>query len=325
MANSLDFSQAASDLSKWIVKNPDIKTEIFRDNWDFSDYVFFTTGVVDQWTLGAVFMNSIVQPGDKEISGVLFQPTNNAVQPKPRIGTVKPCKVDLKFTSKDINQMWKSYLGEIRGKTPAQILEMPIEGFVFTLILRKIKEDVRKKALYKGILNASGTAPQDIFNGFNKLIADNITSGEIPAGNVLAGAAITSSNAVAQVNAVAALVPEDYWDEEMVIICSPRVKKAYDDNYLALNKNLPIASDSVKKGQHDLDRTAFVFRPEIGLIGSDRIIITPRFNLELGMQGEGDLSNLEVEKAERILKIMADFKLGVEINIAKYIWCNDQA
>lgn len=326
MGSVINFAEVPSDLSKWIKKNDKVFTGIFADGQSYLEYFRKETEVMDRWTMNNLRIADIVQPGGKRTGSTSFHPTANAIKPVPRIGEVKKCKVDLLFDEEDTEKLWKSYLAEVERRTKAGVYdELPYQLYFMEMIIKKAKENVHKKALYKGVFNASGSAAVDIFDGINTQAAALITATTIPAINVFAGAAITQATAIAQFNGVVNLVPFEYMNEDFVIVCAPENWKFYSDAYVAANGTYPINPSIVTDGVKKFDKTNWTIIPEIGLTGSDKIYVTPKENFEIGMNGEGDIENVTIEYSKRDMLVMVDFRQGVGISAPDFVWTNDQA
>ena len=61
------------------------------------------------------------------------------------------------------------------------------------------------------------------------------------------------------------------------------------------------------------------------MVGSDRIIITPRMNFAFGTDAKERMDNIEIEKHKRTIFILMDYKIGAEYALSQLIWTNDQA
>jgi hypothetical protein len=282
-------------------------------------YFNLLMNVKDEIPLVELVVDSIVQPGGKDT----FDPQNNKIKFKARIGKVRSCKVDLQFKPTQVLNMWRSYLGMIAGGS-IKVDEMPFESFIVQKIIERAKDDVRVLALFKGVYNASGTTASDLFNGVLKIVVDEISSGGIPAGNIAAGAAITSSNAYDQVQLVVDKVYADprYNSVPMVCLLAPENYRFYCQDYAATRGAAPYNDNF---NQTLIEGTNITLIAEPSMSGSDRIIITPEANLYYLVDEEAATNNITIEYALRNINVMMDFSIAPEIGIAELIWTNDQA
>lgn len=57
-----------------------------------------------------------------------------------------------------------------------------------------------------------------------------------------------------------------------------------------------------------------------GLVGVNRIIVTPKENLVFGYDIEGGSSNIITQEYNRTIKVMMDFRAGVQFRDGGVIW-----
>jgi hypothetical protein len=303
-----------------VVKNPEILKQVFKDDRSFFSYVQFIPDVVDRVVLNKIKLSKIAQPGGKNT----FDPKADAVKPEPRYGYVEKCKVDLAFDEEDMDALWKSYLGELENRNPEKINDLPYQKVFIELILAQLKEDDQLEALYRGVRNAAGTEPADMYHGFLKIIADDIAANIIKGNQIVDQAAlvITPANALDAIEAVKALVPDRFRMRDMVCIISPTLMDYYNQDYRSTHGALPYNTGFAKQA---IDGTNIKFEVEEGLQGSQRIIITPRYNFKYMAAGNGDMSRLTFQEFNRELKMLGDWRAGVNYAFPEYIWQNNRA
>jgi hypothetical protein len=318
-AGSLDLSNLDSKLKDYALANTDqILTQTLVDDTGFENYMFMIPDVIDEIPLTQLVMGDILQPGGKDA----FNPTNNALQFKDRLGKVRPCKVDLQFPNSQVISIYKSYLGQVKGKQ-INPYELPFEAFFMQQIAKKAKDNLRRKAIFKGVYNAAGTAPADTMDGLLTIVTNAIAATTIPAGNIYtAGGAFTASNAVDQIEAIADIVDPLYDGDDFICLLSPTVMKYYKRDYRASFTAAPYNKDYEKQY---IDGTSIELIPEIGMAGSNRVIITRRQN---AFWLTGDTSAVEsiiVERQLRNINVLMDFEAAPEIGIAEIVYTNDYA
>lgn len=227
MASSVDFSAVASDLQKHVKKNPELLAERLKSDWKFEEYVSKETGVIDRRRLNRLKLADVGQPGGRRTGGTSFHPTSNVIKPSPRYGYVHKCKVDLLLDEDDQEKLYKSYLNEEEKIIKSGVYDkIPYEEIIIKLIIDKFRDNFHRKAFWKGVRDDNGTTPAAMINGLRKVLTDLVGVAEgIPSGNVFTGAAITSSNAVAQVIGVKNLVPEEFLDDDLVCVLPKAIKE----------------------------------------------------------------------------------------------------
>jgi len=293
-------------------------SKILLSNLSFLNYMTPLADVKDEIPLTELFITEVLQPGNKDT----FTPKGGA-NFKARIGKVRPGKVDLRFTPTQITTLYKSYLGQVSGGK-IDIYQFPFEAFIMTKIIERLRRDIHLRAVFTGVYNAAGTAAADIMDGLLTKVAADITAGNIPASNVLAGAPITAVNAYDQVSALVDRVVADpeYNSVPMVMLLSPLNMRRYNQDYQTTFGALPYNNGFE---QQIIDGTSIRFVVEPGLTGSNRLIVTPQENFYWLVDDQSRIDTLTVEYALRNISVMVDFNAGVEYGIAELIWTNDQA
>jgi hypothetical protein len=276
-------------------------------------------GVNDEYPLTELQLNDVIQPGNVDT----FSPTTNASQFKARIGKVRPVKVDLQFKPTQVQGLWKTYLGEIQQRASKDAYDLPFEGFLMDRIIAKAKENIRLKAMFKGIYNAAGTTPASTMDGIIKLISAAKADGSIPNSQIATlGSAISASNAVDMFEKIVDIVPSQYKQADLVCVADPLMIQYYFRDYRSSFGALPY-NTVFKKNM--IDGTTIELVPEPGLAGTDLVIITPRYNMTWLVDEEAKMDNIIVEKALRNINVILDFNCAPDFGIAGEMWMNDQA
>jgi hypothetical protein len=321
-SGSLDLTELSATLTDYVLEN---KTSLFFKivNGAMFDWMTPIGDVTDKVPLVEILVGDLLQPGGKNT----FTPTDGAVQFKNRFAQVRPGKADLQFTQVQLQQLRKSWIGfmakqEAAG-VPKDVYYIPFEAYIMTKVVERFNKNLRE-AIIKGTYNASGTGKLDVMDGLLTLVGDDVTSLDIPAANVFAGAAITESNAEAQVAGVAkkALSNEDYAGADMVMLISPLNKYNYEINYRANHGSLPYNNTFA---QGIVPGTNIVLFPVPELTGSNRLIVTPKENICLAYDDLNRANSISVEKEQRNVNMLIDVELGMNYAIAETIWTNDQA
>jgi hypothetical protein len=318
-ASSLDLSLLPSKLKDYNMANKtELLTKLMMDGRP--EYMTLLAGVKDEVPLTELAIGSIVQPGSKDT----FDPLNNVIQFKANIGKVRECKVDLQFKHTQVLNLWKSYYGQVMaGAIDPYVL--PYEAYIMEKIIAKAHDDIRKIALFKGVYNAAGTAPIDLFDGLLTKVAAYITAGGIPAGNVATGAAITATNAYDQMMLIVDALYANggaYVTEPLVALMAPENARFYFQDYAATRGAIPYNTSFEKKL---VEGTNIEIIAEPGMTGSDRIIVTPKSNLFFLIDEENQMNDVKTEYALRNINIMMDFRMAPEIGIQDLIWTNNLA
>jgi len=317
---AVDFSQLPAKLRDYSLSDESqILTRLLVDGMGFTDRMQLLLGN-DEILLAELVLGNILQPGGKDG----FNPTANALRWKARIGKVRDCKVDLQLTPTKIAQFYRTWLGNVAKSKPESPYDIPFQEFLMTKIVEKLKENLRLLAAFKGVYKADGTDPQDTMDGLLTLRAAALTSGEIAAANVVAGAPIVKANAVDQFEKVAekVITHPAYSATKMIALCSPAARYNYFRGYRTENQALPY-NDGFNKLYIDGSNIEIVAEP--GMQGSNAIFITPETNLFFLADDTQRMDSIIIEYALRNINIMIDFKCAVDFGIGDLIWTNDLA
>jgi hypothetical protein len=138
--------------------------------------------------------------------------------------------------------------------------------------------------------------------------------------------AITPANAVAEVQKLIDLLElqaPQYVTEDLILIVSPKTYRAYKRNFATLFPagqriaNLEYEQPRVE----DQTNIRFVIEPMLG--NSNAMLLTTPGNLFYGTDNLGRFNLLKIEEFERSIKIMMDWKMGIDFAIGQNIWCNN--
>jgi hypothetical protein len=312
--DSLDITALATALGSYHREHRDeLASEILLDE-DFTADMEVMDDVTDEVPLPDLSLTNIVQPGvDKT-----FNPTANAIKFAARILKVRDCKVDLLLEPWKLEKTW---LGKMKKANDP--LDMPFEAFIFDYINSKIKEDMRLKAIYKGVYNAAGTGPADTMHGYLKIVADEITATNIAP--VVTGA-ITSSNVVDKIELTHDALGEAYKNGASIMKCSPTIFAWYVRKYrLDFGGNTDYAGMPKNRRRVLIDGTNCELVAEPGFGTSQRLVSSRADNFVYGVDSTSGY-NVDVQKFDRQLKVLIDFKAGVQFKQihARGLAVNDQ-
>jgi hypothetical protein len=274
-------------------------------------------GIIDEEPLVEMTLEDIVQPGGKEA----WNPLTNKLDFVTRILKVRECKVDLQIFAQ---KLYKTYLGTISAsKGTSTPYELPFEAFIMDFIAQKAQNNIYLKALWKGIYDANGSTPASTMDGFRTLIKAAQIAGDIPSTNIVATGTISNSNAVDKFELVANNIPDEYAHSELMVYVSPTLARYYNEDYRTSYGTLNYNKEFNKHYMDGFPNATIVSEP--AMAGLDLVLITPKENMCIGMDLEGNLDNIEIEKNHRALDIMMDFKIAPQFAIAELMWMNDSS
>ncbi|MDB5270239.1 MAG: hypothetical protein JWP58_3279 [Hymenobacter sp.] len=310
----IDFSGLPARLQSYSTRDADtLLSQILITDQSFLQYMQLLVDVQDEQALTQMYIDSVIQPGNKDT----FTPKGTA-KFKNRIGKVRACKIDFKLTPKQITAMWKGYLGRIAKSKRGDVYDVPFQQYVMDMLANKGKEEIHLEAVFKGVYREDSTKANRVFDGIIPLMSD---SGIIPAGNIFAAATLTQSNAIDQLEGLADLVPSHLVNTNLVLLCEPTAAKFYNRDY---RNTFGGNTNNTGGFEHTmLDGTNIRIVAEPGLASTGGMMITPQENL-VWLTGQLNKQDaFTVEKAERVVKIMADFEASADFAIADYVWTTD--
>ena len=311
---SINITSLNSTLGAYAREN---KAEAFRKILKESTKDLFTPygGSIDQIPLTRLRSASILKP---YAAGGGFTATADALTLSARILNARRCSFDVEIVPLDLYNSW---LGQIEGAPNGSPFDIPLEQFMMDSIMAQVVDDL-ETAVWTGTYNASGTTPAATMSGILTLVTAAITALEIPAANVTAGAALTSSNAFDEFKLIRDKIDPAYRNKEMFCLCSVAAKDKYLTDYQATLGATPYNSNY---DQIYLEGTRAQIIAVPGMGTSSRVLVTPKENLVYGFDVDGPQSNLVTQEFNRTIKVMGDFRAGVEFRDGQAIWCNNQA
>ncbi|OIN61183.1 hypothetical protein [Arsenicibacter rosenii] len=285
-----------------------------------TDYVTPIPGK-DEVVLTEIVIGSVLQPDKREG----FTPKNNVVKIKPRKAKVKPCKINLKFTEKQLVTLNKSYYGMIKGPESKLILDrLPVfEAYINKRIIDTARAELRNISLYNGVENINNPSPEGVFDGIRIKIDEALADGEIPVANIATINAITEANAVAEFKKIAKKVPAKYkFSDRLIMVLSPEHLEMYEANYQSTRGAL-IYNNAYNK--RTLEGTMIEFFVEPGMTGADSPFITTLGNI--CWLYDDDLTTMSLtfdyNKRSEDLAYILKFQAATDFALAEEIWMGE--
>jgi hypothetical protein len=280
-------------------------------------------GMLDEEPLPNMELAGIVKPGTNPD----FQPTADALKFGARIIKVRDCKIDLLLVPKELE---KTYLGKYKRRRD-DVMEIPFEQYIFDHIAKKANEELRLLALHKGVYNASGTTAADTFSGIDTLLKAERAAVGSPIVPIATGA-ITEANVITKLLAVYDGLNEALKDRPTIMPVNATIFDWAIRKYEPILNASLIAADRASldsKGPRQsflLPGTSCLVMREPGKGTSQFVYATSKSNLFYGTNTSSPTNNIRVQEFDRQIKIMIDFKAGVQVGIIKnnMISMNDQ-
>jgi hypothetical protein len=280
-------------------------------------------GVVDRLVLSnANVSTDMLQPGGKDA----FNPKNDMITLSQRTLYTRAIKVDLRWTPSEQEALLKSYIQAMRKRIAFGENEVPFGEWFEPMILAGIKNAFLRGALMQGVYNASNTGTVDTIDGFSTIAKKNASTGTpnpgLPNGNKLDSPAggMTQATGVVEFEKFIDLVPaSDLIARDWALLADPQLVKFYNRDY---RETFGANTTNTEFNKITMDGAQTVeIIPTIGLQGSGEMLLFPKPDGEvqglmgparLGVDNESFMETIKIETAERNIKLMCDFKAGVE-------------
>lgn len=321
---SLTITDIDAGLQKHLAANPTIfqeKMVMFEEEVEKLGVQIYND-VEDEMPLYRMDVTDPGQPGNRAAENI----KSDVVKFDNRTLKVRDAEVSLKLTNQQINALYRTHLAQIRRSgARGSSYDVPFEDVIIDAVIRRFLDRLIALTSFKGAHNAAGTTSADIADGWETIVAADILSGDIPAGHVFTGAAITNTTALAQFHGVEDLVASqspEYQEERLLVYAAPENVKYYRENYRSVHGSLPYNTEFKKNFVNDDTNRELVSAR--GLAGDDRIMITTPGNFAIGTDAMSRLSNIWTERRGRDLYIYLDGKMGMNYAISNEIWTNDQ-
>jgi len=147
---------------------------------------------------------------------------NSSVTLTERIIQPVELQVNLQLCKYDFVNDWES---QQMGFGLGQQLPPKFSDFMIAHVAAEVAQNT-EICIWKG--DTAGAAGVNSFDGFEKLIAASAAAGDIPAGQQIAKAAITSANVIAELSKVVDAIPSSlYGKEDLFIYVPSAIAKAY--------------------------------------------------------------------------------------------------
>lgn len=170
-------------------------------------------------------------------------------------------------------------------------------------------------AIFGGERNAPGTTTAELFDGFDKITANEITATNISAANgnyVQLGSAITSSNAVDTLKSIYAAASDELQGQETKMFITRAIYRAYCDDYQQSVGSVPYNTEYKKTFLEGSDGLCELV-PLTSKKNSEYIHLTTKGNMFYGYGAGLADENIAIEKYhEFLLSFVATMYFGVQ-------------
>jgi hypothetical protein len=181
---------------------------------------------------------------------------------------------------------------------------LDINQAVLTLMMRKISGGLNK-SIFSAVRNGAGKTTSTLFNGFDKITADEITANKITValGNRYDfAAAITNANAVDSLKAAYRAASDELKSEMTKMVIPQTIYDAYVDDYQTTVGSVPYNTEFKKTFLEGSDRRCELV-PLVGKKAAPYLQITTKDNMLVGVNQVGEEEKIEVRRGDNPFKL----------------------
>jgi len=316
MSSSVNLQALTDNLGNYYRENrPILFTDMLLD-LDSSlanNGIVVMDDVVDEVPLPNMRVAEFLKPGDGPANNnkATFAPTEDAIVFDNRTLKTYPVSGDLLIQPWKFERTWLSH--NRRGRALYKDwTDIPFYEFLMREIIKSAKLQIRN-ATWRGVRNVSGTGFLDICNGVLQLRKLAIAAGDLP---TVETGPITAANVVAAVEKVAKALGDGYAEMEAYMPVSRTIydwyvtaSEAQFGRSIQLNELV-----GEKGGQRYVyirgTNVRLVKEPSVG--SSQALTVYGENNLHAGTDTLNDLNNMMFQLFERSIKVLIDFKWGLE-------------
>jgi hypothetical protein len=295
-----------------------------------SDPLFTLFQVRDKVPLIRSTTDPMLQPGRTGTTNF-----KGGVSLSNREGQLRPFKADLKIDEKTLYAWMKTYLAKKKPTDSSDIYSFEAMNWFMEQIFAQIGKDFHG-AVYKGVYNATGTSNVDITDGLDILFDQGVATsgagfvGDIPTANIVAAATtINAGNILSEIQKLAMLFFQNLDEplEENAIMAIDPMHYVYATQ--ALDAQLSNNSQILFREGGKLKLSMMpnmVVEPRSWLKGTDKQFATVAGNLAvLGPEDTTeDIPSIQVEKADRAIKIFIDGEAGINYCDGRILFMNNK-
>lgn len=250
-----------------------------------------------------------------------FAPDNDVLKRYPVQIRSHMQKAELTFCPKKDFFTYKGHL----VKTKMNATEYPYAQWAMDKAAQKIKTQMEFQQLFTGDQAGTPSDASEMFNGLLTLIADDLAG--TPVLTPVTTGVLASATIVDQVEQMDDAIDEEYRTVDMRMYCAPEIFKMYRRKYRSLAGFHPNNPDTDTMDEILIDGSTTILSSCPGMVGSQRLILTPQSNVYYAFDGESDSEVWEFEQDHRNLDAWCDhwFGAGFLIFDPRILYVNDQA
>lgn len=247
--------------------------------------------------------------------GVDFHP--NAIQ-------LRQLKVDDTITPHDIEESW---LGFFAGNSSRNIEDWPIVKWLFEVYYaQQIAEEKELDAVYKGVYEApTNNQPgnsSNVFDGLRKQLITGAADSVYPIHTISGIGALNTTEAFDMIETFSENIAAQFNNKNIVIFVAPEFERAYrkgkrNAGYYDISGDNQVTTR--------VDFTQHIVKGVPSMIGTTDMFATLPENIIHVTKRNSDLSNIDVQKQDRVVKILMDWWEAVGFGVNQLVWATSES
>lgn len=318
MSKSLNLATLASDLQDYYREfHQELHSELQLgliepgSKHNIGDRFTVIPMLEDELVLGSVIADDFIHQHATD-STETFNPLDDALEPQSRILKLRPYEGDLAFTDNEIQTSALMHMAEVARLAKAtpgngDTTRSLVEYLFHEVLMKKGKSTLRKAILQAEFDNTEPHAWSKILDGLQTLIAAEITASNITAVSMTSP---TTSNVITLVESVFDVLGDAVKHApDLVCQLSPNMYKLWTR---ANRGTLGRADRYDSASTYTIDGYSNCIVVEEPYLQGNRVLITPKSNLFLGVKTTEGIGNWEFQRYNRETKVLIDGKIGVQ-------------
>lgn len=230
-------------------------------------------------------------------------------------------KADLEIIPHDIEESW---LGFLAGDSSRNIENWPIVRYIIEEYLANmIAEERETDIIYKGVYGAptEGTAGEgaEAYDGFRKLIKAGAEREDYPINVIEDIGVLDYDDAFDQIELFSKEIASQFRNKNILIFVAPEFERAYLEGKRAKGF-YNITGDSAIGTRIDFTRHTIMGLESMA--GTNDIWASLGENLYHIRKRSDDMVNIDLQKADRVVKLLMDWWEAVGIGCNKLVWAS---
>lgn len=288
-----------------------IKRALIQKAETLEKYARHKTTDDDIYEMGTDIFQPVLQP-----FRIPFEP-QGGVKFVPNKITLQRMKIDLPFYPDEIVDNWLGFLANI---AEADRTKWPITKYMIEVYLKQqIDYDREMNAVYKGVHNADGHSASDCMDGIKVKLKEGANNGQNPINIITGVGQLSESTCFDQVEAFSKKIKSIYRMRPIIICVAPEFERAFLENKRS-NGFYFINGPEQINNKVDFTKQIVMGLPSM----SDTKDMFAFTDGNLLWLTRGDKFSFDIQKQDRAVKLLGDWKEGIGFAVNKEVWATEE-